>query len=292
MKHYFLIALAGVLWGTLTLIFKALDAAGITALQAVFVRNGFAALILWTVLGIRKPSALKLKRPAHLLYFVGTGMVSLAFFSACYFICIAEAGVGIAALLLYTAPAFIMLLSAPLFKEKITTRKLCALGMTIFGCGLVTGAFTGTMTLTPYALLIGLCSGLGYALYTIFGKYALRHYDSLTITSYTVLFAALGVLPFCDLGGAVSILVSDPPLLLAGAASAVLCTIIPYLSYTKGLTAVEGGKASIIASVEPVVAAIIGFAFFDEGMPPAKLIGMALVLCAILLLNLPQKKKS
>ena len=290
MKHYFLIALAGVLWGTLTLIFKALDAAGITALQAVLVRNGFAALILWSVLAVRKPSALKLKRPAHLLYFVGNGMVSLAFFSACYYICIAEAGVGIAALLLYTAPAFIMLLSAPLFKEKITPRKLCALAMTIFGCGLVTGAFTGAMTLTPYALLIGLCSGLGYALYTIFGKYALRHYDSLTITAYTVLFAALGVLPFCNFGGVVSILSSDPSLLLAGVASAVLCTIIPYLSYTKGLTAVEGGKASIIASVEPVVAAAIGFIFFNEGMPPAKLIGMALVLCAILLLNLPQKK--
>ena len=290
MKHYFLIALAGVLWGTLTLIFKALDAAGITALQAVFVRNGFAALILWGVLAARKPSALKLKRPAHLLYFVGTGMVSLAFFSACYYICIAEAGVGIAALLLYTAPAFIMLLSAPLFKEKITPRKLCALAMTIFGCGLVTGAFTGTMTLTPYALFIGLCSGFGYALYTIFGKYALRHYDSLTITAYTVLFAALGVLPFCDPAGTVSVLTGAPSLLLAGIASAVLCTIIPYLSYTKGLTAVEGGKASFIASVEPVVAAVIGFVFFNEGMPLAKLIGMLLVLCAILLLNLPQKK--
>ena len=83
---------------------------------------------------------------------------------------------------------------------------------------------------------------------------------------------------------------SAPRLLLAGVASAVLCTIIPYLSYTKGLTAVEGGKASIIASVEPVVAAVIGFAFFNEGMPPLKLAGMALVLCAILLLNLPQKK--
>lgn len=291
MKHYLLIALAGVLWGTLTLIFKALDAAGITALQAVLVRNGIAALLLWGVLAVRKPSALRLKRPAHLLYFVGTGMVSLAFFSACYYICIAEAGVGIAALLLYTAPAFIMLLSAPLFRERITGRKLCALVMTIFGCGLVTGAFTGAMTLTPYALLIGLCSGLGYALYTIFGKFALRHYDSLTITSYTVLFAALGVLPFCDALGAAAILASDPALLLAGVASAVLCTIIPYLAYTKGLTAVEGGRASIIASVEPVVAAAIGFLFFEEGMPPAKLLGMALVLCAILLLNLPQRNQ-
>ena len=80
-KHYVLIALAGVLWGMLTLVFKALDAAGITALQAVLVRNGIATALLWAALALRKPSALRLKKPAHLLYFVGTGMVSLAFFN-------------------------------------------------------------------------------------------------------------------------------------------------------------------------------------------------------------------
>ncbi len=290
MKNDLLIALAGVLWGMLAMIFKALDAAGVTALQAVLVRNGCAALLLWAVLAVRKPAALRLKRPAHLLYFVGTGMVSLAFFSACYYICIAEAGIGIAALLLYTAPAFIMLLSAPLFRERITGRKLLALGMTILGCGFVTGAFTGGLTLTPYALFIGLCSGLGYALYTIFGKYALRHYDSLTITAYTVLFAALGVLPLCGVGEVAAIFAADPGLLVPAVASAVLCTILPYLAYTRGLAAVEGGRASIIASVEPVVAAAIGFLFFNEGMPPMKLAGMALVLAAIALLNWPERR--
>ena len=290
-KHYVLIALAGVLWGMLTLVFKALDAAGITALQAVLVRNGIAAVLLWAALALRKPSALRLKKPSHLLYFVGTGMVSLAFFSACYYTCIARAGVGVAALLLYTAPAFVMLLSAPLFQEQLTGRKLFALAMTVLGCGLVTGALTGGLSITPAALLFGLGSGFGYALYTIFGKFALRDYDSLTITAYTVLFAALGVLPFCRPGEAVAILCSSPSLLLTGAASAVLCTIVPYLAYTKGLTTVEGGRASIIASVEPVVAAVIGVVFFGEGMPLSKLLGMALVLGAILLLNLPQKSK-
>lgn len=288
-KNYFLIALAGVLWGMLTLVFKTLNAAGITALQAVFVRNGIAAALLWAALAVRKPSALRLKKPVHLLYFVGTGMLSLAFFSACYYTCIASAGVGVAALLLYTAPAFVMLLSALLFHEALTARKLLALLLTIVGCGLVTGALAGGLTLTPAALVFGLLSGFGYALYTIFGKFALRDYDSLTITAYTVLFAALGVLPFCQPGQALAVLCSSPALLLTGVASAVLCTIVPYLAYTRGLTTVEGGRASIIASVEPVVAAVIGFVFFQEGMPASKLLGMALVLFAILLLNLPAK---
>lgn len=291
-KSYAMIAAAGALWGMLSLFFKILSAAGLTSPQAVGVRTVSAALVLWLYLFVCDRQALRLKKWTHLWYFVGTGMISLAFFNSCYFACIDRASIGVAALLLYTAPAFVMLFSAVLFGEKLTGRKLAALALAVAGCGLATGAFAGRLSLSVSALLFGLGSGVGYALYTIFGKFALRDYSSVTITAYTMLFAALGVLPIAQPVQAARIVFSSPVMVLAALAGGVLCTVAPYLLYTKGLEQVDAGKASIVASVEPVVAALVGVLFFQEGLRADKLAGMALVLGAIALLNLPAGRKA
>ena len=121
-KPVMMIAAAGVLWGLLSLFFRFFTELGMDAIQAVCIRNSAAAVLMAAVLAVKSPGSLRLKRPAHILYFVGTGMVSLAFFNVCYFLCIELAGVSVAALLLYTAPAFVMVLSAPLFGERMSGR--------------------------------------------------------------------------------------------------------------------------------------------------------------------------
>lgn len=139
----------------------------------------------------------------------------------------------------------------------------------------------------PAALAFGLASGIGYALYTVFGKFALRDYDSRTITAYTMLFAAIGVLPISQPVQAARIVFSSPQTVIMALCGGVLCTVLPYLLYTKGLTRVDAGKASIVACVEPVVAALVGMLLFGEPLDVGRLGGMALVLAAIVLLNLP-----
>ena len=286
-KSYVRIAAAGALWGLLSLFFGVLSAAGLTSPQAVGVRTVCAAVVLWVWLLVRNPRALRLKRLSHLWYFVGTGMVSLAFFNSCYFICIERSTIGLAALLLYTAPVFVMLFSAVLFGEHLTRRKLVALVLTVLGCGLATGALTGGLSVAPDALAFGLASGIGYALYTIFGKFALRDYDSQTITAYTMLFASLGILPLAQPVAAARIVFSSPSMAVMAISGGVLCTVLPYLLYTKGLKQVDAGRASIIACIEPVVAALVGMAWFGEPLVWGRVAGMALVLLAIALLNLP-----
>lgn len=281
-----MIAAAGVLWGLLSLFFRYFTGLGMDAIQAVCVRNGAAALLTLAYLAARSPEKLRLKRPAHILYFVGTGMVSLAFFNLCYFLCIDLAGVSVAALLLYTAPAFVMLLSAAFFGERIGLRKLGALGLTILGCACVTGALGGGAAVSLRAAAVGLGSGLGYALYTIFGKLALRDYESETITAYTVLFAAVGTIPLSRPAELLSMLAS-PSAALVSLASGLVCTVAPYLLYTKGLAGVEPGRAAILATVEPVVAALVGIFVFREAATPAKLLGILLILSSIVLLSLP-----
>ena len=272
-KPVMMIAAAGVLWGLLSLFFRFFTELGMDAIQAVCIRNSAAAVLMAAVLAVKSPGSLRLKRPAHILYFVGTGMVSLAFFNVCYFLCIELAGV---------------VLSAPLFGERMSGRKLGALALTVLGCGCVTGALGGGVSVSWKAVAIGLGSGLGYALYTIFGKFALRDYESVTITAYTVLFAALGTLPLSRPAEMLT-MIDSPKAALLCVASGLFCTVAPYLLYTKGLEGVESGQAAILATVEPVVAAMVGIFVFRETATIGKLTGIALILISILMMSKTDK---
>lgn len=188
--------------------------------------------------------------------------------------------------LLYTSPIFVVLLSAACFGERITRRKALALCCTFAGCALVSGLLSQGEGIGPRAFLLGIGSGFGYSLYSIFGRFALRRYRSLTVTFYTICFAAAGSVLITLLSGEQPL----PALLFTGRGvfltfgMAVLCCALPYLLYTAGLAGVQTGHAAIMATLEPVVAAALGVGIFREAVTPAKLAGMALVLLSVALL--------
>lgn len=259
-------------------------------MQTITMRFTIAALGYVIYLLIRNRSLLRMERPAHLLYFIGTGICSLAAFNYCYITCIRYAGTAVAALLLYTAPAFVLVMSAVLFQERLTGRGLLALGMTILGCAFASGVFGGGVTIGTAALLWGLGSGFGYALYSIFSKFALRHYQPETITVYTAVFAALATLPLAEPAQLVQML--DRPAVLAGAlGSALLCTVLAYLLYTAGLAGTLAGKAAVLSTAEPVVASVLGVLLLHESMSWDRLCGILLVLGAIAVLNGKEKTR-
>jgi DME family drug/metabolite transporter len=288
--YRFMIAGAGILWGLISIFFKLLSAAGLDGFQTITVRFGFSAVLLLIWLAVRSPKLLRIRRPIHLLYFVGTGILSLAAFNFCYYTAIDLAGVSVAALLLYTAPAFVIVFSRLLFGETLTRRKFAALTLTIAGCACMSGALGGALAIPMTALLFGLGSGLGYALYSIFGKLALRDYAPETVTVYSFAFAALGLFPLSHPGELLPRLI-EPDILLPGIGLALLCTVGAYLLYTSGLTHVDAGQASILATVEPVVAALLGFFAFRESATAAKLAGIVLILGAIVLASLPERRQ-
>jgi drug/metabolite transporter (DMT)-like permease len=149
----------------------------------------------------------------------------------------------------------------------------------------------GEHGLTLGTLATGLLSGFGYALYSIFGRYALdRGYHSFTSTAWTFLIAAVCLAPFVDYGSIGAALSSDAgTVILFALGVAVIVTVIPYLLYTAGLETILSSRASIMASVEPVVASIISVTVFGERMSLLGALGVLLVLGAVVLLNLPQK---
>ena len=192
---------------------------------------------------------------------------------------------AVAVLLLYTAPVFVMLLSVLLFKERLTRNKLLALASTVLGCLFLSGIFSGSWQCPPEALVTGILSGFGYALYSIFSKFALRRYSSATISAWTFYMAFLPLLPFAAFGGMLSCFALIPVTAVAAAGISILCTVLPYLLYTYGLKYVEAGYASILAMLEPVVGCLIGLTVLGESLTAPKAAGLFFILAAIVILN-------
>ena len=259
-------------------------AGGFSPTDIVVVRNFGGMALLTLIFAVKDRSVFRVKRE-HLKYFFGTGVISVVLFTVCYFSCQKVCSLAVASILLYTAPSFVVLLSALLWKEPVTKRKLLALLLTLVGCALVCGVFSGGLTVTLGGILLGLGAGFFYALYSIFAPYALAHYSSMTVTVWTFLFAGPASLALVPGSKTLGPALSQPKMWLTAAGLVVFSTVLPYIFYTKGLSRVEPGKASIMASLEPVVAALTGILAFGEPMNAATVIGIVCVLAGVVILR-------
>jgi drug/metabolite transporter (DMT)-like permease len=280
---YASILAAAFLWGIVGLWNRRLTTGGLSPLSIVAVRNLGGMALLLAIFAVRDRSVFRVKRE-HLKYFFGTGIVSVVLFTCCYFTCQQLCSLAVASVLLYTAPSFVVLLSAILWKEPVTKRKLLALALTLVGCACVCGVFSGDLTVTSLGILLGLGSGFFYALYSIFGRYALAHYSSMTVTVWTFLFAgpaSLVLLRPSELAAAFQ----APSMWLLALGLVVCSTVAPYILYTRGLAQVEPGQASIMASMEPVVASLAGVLVFGEPLSLLTVVGICFVLAGVYILR-------
>ena len=280
-----LIILAGCFWGSMGIFVRKLGTYGFSAIQIVSIRITLAALIFSLVLLVKDRSGFKIS-PKDIPLFLGLGFGSILFFTICYFTAITMMPLSTAAILLYTSPVWIMLMSIFFFHEKLDRRKLIALALAFAGCVLVSGISGEGMTVT--GLLIGLGSGIGYGLYSILGKVALRKYSSYTVTTYTFIFAAVGswiISRSADMMGKFSRVPDLGFLIFFCFLTALITAVIPFLSYTLGLESVEASKAGIIATIEPMVATLIGILVFAEKLTIMSGAGILLILASVVILT-------
>lgn len=285
-KYVVFILSAGILWGCLGVFVRNLNKAGIESMDIVFLRAFVTACCMLLYLLIFHRRLLKI-RIKDIWCFIGTGVASIAFFNFCYFKAVIETSLSVAAVLLYTAPVFVTVLSFVLFKEKLTKKKLVSIVMTFAGCVLVTGVLNDNGTITVQGILYGLGAGLGYALYSIFGRYAInRGYHSFTITCYTFIVAAISTAFLADTGKIWNAATGSPVLTLQSVGLGVICTVAPFLLYTLGLTHVDNSKASVISSVEPVTATVLGCFMYSERINVSQAAGIILVIAGMAVANM------
>ena len=252
---------------------------------------GIAALLFAVTLLVRDPKQFRI-RLKDIWCFIGTGICSLLFFTYCYFQAITLMDLSTAAVLLYTAPSIVMILSLVLFHERITVQKLIALVLAFAGCCLVS-LVGGEHKLSTIGILYGLGAGFGYALYSIFARYALdRGYSSNTINFYSCLLTTIGAVIIWGAAQPLGVMFGSWKGFGLCTALGIVTCYLPYLLYTFGLTGLETGKASILASFEPVVATLVGIFVFHEKLTPLSALGCVCVLSAVVLLNLKRRQKA
>lgn len=287
-KYYFYIILAASLWGSIGIIVKSFDALGFTPVQLVTFRTFLGAVFIFTYLLIKDKSKLKINIKDSWM-FVGTGLLSFVFFNIFYFISVERTGMSIASVLLYTAPMFVLIMSCLIFKEKFTKIKVFAVLVAFIGCIFVSGVIDSKVIFVDYyGIFAGLLSGFGYSLYSIFGKFALAKYDTITVTLYTFIFGSLGAMPFAKIYQIPS-LIDGNSTAISIIVLAVFITIVPFMLYTKGLSKVEPSRASILATIEPVVATTLGFLLFSEPLTFFKISGICLVISGAVIVSLNSK---
>jgi len=293
-KGYLYVLVAALLWSGLGPWARGAFTQDITPYELVFFRAGVGCLLaaLWayqTATG--EFVAARKSWPLLGLY----GVVSIGVFYLCYFWSVQLNTVAVAAVLLYTAPVFVTLLSCVFLAEPLNSRKLAALAMALVGVAAVGGLLGNIERIDAIGLVVGLGSGLTYGLYTIFGKVALRRHSAAAVLPYVLASGTLFIIPFLSPSRLMA--TPHPPwvwvYLVAGGA---LGTFLPYLLYTSGLSWVPASNASIVAMVEPVAAAVWGWWLLNESLSLIQLVGGAMVLAGAFMAQMhtgqPDKNRS
>ena len=285
-----LVLLAAACWSVIGLFVRALYAAGLGVWEITLIRIGvgLTAMAIYLLLFHRELLRIRLR---DLWCFAGAGILSLLCMNFCYNQAVHVTSLALAGTLLYTAPTFVMLMSLLFFRERMTKRKLLCLLLAFAGCALVSGIARGHLALTSTALLLGLGSGLSYALYSVFSRFALnRGCSSWTITFYSFVFCALGCLIFARPAAIAAAVAAQPPLLLPMALLGLVTGFAAFVLYTNGLRFLETGRASVIASLELVFGALVGLIAYGERVGADALAGIVLILVAVAILSGAEKK--
>lgn len=286
---YLYVVLAAICWGVSGSAAKFLFHHGVTPFQLVQLRLTLAALVLFVFLGLRHPALLIIAR-ADVPYFALFGAVGMAGVQFTYLFAISQIHVAAAILLQYTAPALIALHAVFFFRDRLRPFTLAALAGALVGCYLVVGAYNlDLLTMNWLGIGSGVLSAVTFAWYSIQSEYGMRRYSPWTVLFYALAFAALTWnIAYPPL---TAFFPSRSPLVWAWILYiALLGTLVPFGLYLQGVNLIRATRASITATLEPITAGLLAYAFLGEEMASWQLLGAALVVVSIIVLQLDQQK--
>jgi DME family drug/metabolite transporter len=249
----------------------------------------FFAFVLWLLPGRRWK---QLRVPAadfgRLLLL---GVLGLAASNYFYYLAIQKTNVATAIMVQYTAPVWVLAFMVARGVQKPTLQRVAAVTLALAGIGLVIGIF-GSAGLRLNGLGIGaaLVAAVSYAFYNIAGHGLLKKYQRGTVLLYATLTAAL-----------FWILVNPPSKIIAARYSwqqwlflltfSIVSMLVPFSLYFAGLRLLEPTRAVVVSCLEPVFSILIAAVVLGEVVRPLQSIGVLMVLAAIVVVQLPDKKE-
>jgi DME family drug/metabolite transporter len=272
---YLFVLLAAALWASLGVASRGVLAAGVPPLELAFWRAALGGLLF--ALQAARARAMRVEhrdRPAVAAFAV----VGVAVFYLAYLLAVREGGATLAAILLYTAPAWVAIASALWLRERITPRMVAAIGLTLAGVALVargSGSDTGVRP-AGAGIAWGLCAGLAYSSYYLFGKRYFARYAPATLFMYALPLGALLLLP------AVHFAPKSASTWGWIVFVAIVPTWIALQVYGAGLRRLDATRAVTVATLEPVLAALLAYLVWGEALAELAYVGGGVVLAGVL----------
>jgi drug/metabolite transporter (DMT)-like permease len=287
-RGYVMIIGAALFWGASAAAAKYLLNRQLDTILVVQMRATVSCLILFGILSLASPRFLHVKF-SHLWRFALLGVIGVAGANFTYYYTIKESTVATGILIQYTAPIVVLAYAAFTREEDVTLMKLLAALVSVSGCALAVGAFDpAVLKLSPLGMMSGVGSIMCFAFLTIFIRHVLVFHDVWTVIFYSLVFASLFWFCFSppwELSG-LNISTEDGAGLVI---LAIISVLIPNSLYFLGLQYIVPTRAMITSSLEPVAAIITATLFLTEGLESLQIMGGAMVIGAIILLQLQRE---
>jgi drug/metabolite transporter (DMT)-like permease len=288
---YLMVAVAATLFALNGVVSKVALGSDLTSLELTQIRaTGAAAGLLFFLLLFARRSLRVGRR--ELLFLVVFGITGVAFVQWLYFVAIEHLPVGIALLIQFIAPLFIALFAWLVYHEHIRRRIWAALVLCISGLAIVVEVWSG-VAFDAVGITAALGGAVALTIYVLMAERERRQRDPVSLSFYGFLFAALfwaavqplWQFPWSTLGDSVSLQGrfedETVPLWLLVGFVIVVGTMITFSLLTGALRHISATRASIVATLEPVLATVIAWLWLEETFGAAQLIGGAVVLAGI-----------
>lgn len=288
MKKIYLILpiIAGIMFGSTGIFVRTLTDNGVDSTTLLFLRFSIAILYMIIAILLTDKSLFKIdKGDIPLLILCGLCILSL---NLCYNSSINTVTLSLAAILLSTAPVFVLIFEYFLFNEKITSIKVFSVILVLIGCTLVTGLLEeNSLNISLLGIIAGIGSAIFWAIYSVSSRKSIdmgRH--TFTILLYSLITITIVVIPFTNFTQITDFIYLNPlPNIIFLLMHSLVSFALPYICITISLNHLDAGTAVILSSGEPIAALIYGMIFYSE-IPTALMVcGVFITIIALIILS-------
>lgn len=290
---YAMVAVAATLFAVNGTVSKVVLGSGLSSLELTQIRSGGAAIGFLGLLLLFARSTFRVGR-RELAFLVVFGITGIGFVQWLYFIAIDHLPVGIALLIQFLGPVLVALFARFVYREHIRRRIWAALVLCIAGLAVVVEFWSG-LAFSTLGITAALGAAFALAAYILMAERERKHRDPASLSFYGFLFATLfwavinplWQFPWEVLNDTVSLQGNlsehTAPVWILIAFIVVVGTMITFTLLTGALRHITATRASIVATLEPVIATVVAWLWLGETFGTAQLIGGAVVLTGIML---------
>ncbi len=277
----FLVVLGGIFWAFSGVLAEYLFKNHFSVEWVSFYRLLLTGLILIAI-SFRKSRMKLFKNRSHIISLVIFGLLGLFSTQYSYFKAISYTDAGTATMIQYSAPLMIMIIVC--LRNKVLPRFNESLALVLIIAGLfllATGGDFKSLNLNLNGLLWATFAAFGIVFYSLCARDIIIRYGLFFIMGWASLIGALAL--FIILGGNLVHYDFIPNLYLAQAGIILIGTIGAFCLYLKGVEYIGALKASMIACVEPVAAALMSFLFLGTTYTLLDILGFAFIVISVIL---------